>query len=429
MVVLHYIPSIDQTSGGVGAYLKLLASALGKLVNLQIVTHRSENELVLENCTIHYIDRGVSKVHRAKHQYTNLLALIKPDIVHVNCCWDPMSSFTVFWAKSKGIPVIITPHGMLEPWVIAKNHWTKKVPALVFYQSRSLKMADCLIATAQSEKDNLLKLGYNKNVELVPNGIDIESVELKKSWAKTRTILYMGLLRPNKGAGILLDALSLIKDRLHTYKVYVAGPDVGGFLEELQTKCKLNGLDNIVEFTGGVYGEDKWTLYHNSDIFVLPTLNENFGIVIAESLLCGTPVVTCKGAPWSDIEKEECGWWVDRTPKDVANAIEKAISLPAEKLEFMGRKGNAYVRANFSSHQVAENMKTLYENVINSTGYQGGVILLLSAELYEFISAERYVSLSAELKRNLDGDLRLNSVYIPRTKTKTADIKAERRAA
>lgn len=376
MVVLHYIPSIDQTSGGVGAYLKLLALALGKLVDLQIVTHHSENELVLENCTIHYIDRGVSKVFRAKQQFTNLLDLISPNIVHVNCCWDPMSSLTVFWAKSKGFPVIITPHGMLEPWVIAKNHWIKKVPALVLYQRRSLKMADALIATAQSEKENLLKLGYNQNVELVPNGIDIESVELKKSWAITRTILYMGLLRPNKGAGILLDALSLIKDKLRSYKVYIAGPDVGGFLEELQNKCKFYGLEDIVEFTGGVYGEDKWALYHKADFFVLPTLNENFGIVIAESLLCGTPVVTCKGAPWSDIEKEQCGWWVDRTPEDVANAIEKASSLSAEQLESMGRRGNAYVRANFSSNQVAAKMKNVYENVAKTAEQPGFVYTL-----------------------------------------------------
>ena len=84
-------------------------------------------------------------------------------------------------------------------------------------------MVDALIATAQSEKENLLNLGYNQNVELVPNGIDINSVEIKRSWVKKRIILYMGLLRPNKGAGILLDALSFIKDKLRSYKVYIAG--------------------------------------------------------------------------------------------------------------------------------------------------------------------------------------------------------------
>lgn len=144
MVVLHYIPSIDQSSGGVGAYLELLALALGKLVDLHIVTHHSENELVLENCTIHYIDRGVCKVLKAEQQFSDLLDLTKPDLVHVNCCWDPMSSLTVFWAKSKGFPVIITPHGMLEPWVIKKKSLDKENPSTCALPTEVFKNGRCL---------------------------------------------------------------------------------------------------------------------------------------------------------------------------------------------------------------------------------------------------------------------------------------------
>lgn len=126
MKVLHYIPSVDQSSGGVGAYLKLLAHSLGKISELHVVSHHSDNELDIENCTIHYIDHGIKKLFNSKKQFQSLLDSIKPDIVHVNSCWEPLSSFTVFWAKQNGYPVVITPHGMLEPWVLAKNHWKKK---------------------------------------------------------------------------------------------------------------------------------------------------------------------------------------------------------------------------------------------------------------------------------------------------------------
>lgn len=361
MVVLHYIPSIDQSSGGVGAYLELLALELGKLVDLHIVTHHSENELVLENCTIHYIDRGVCKVLKAAQQFSDLLDLTKPDLVHVNCCWDPMSSLTVFWAKSKGFPVIITPHGMLEPWVIKKNHWKKKIPALVLYQKKSLKLADAIISTALSEKNNLFNLGVNSNVELVPNGININEASLKKSWKRSKTILYMGLLRPNKGAGILIQAISLIKSQLEGYKVIIAGPDVEGYMAVLQDECQKLGLKNLVKFTGGVYGDAKWELYKQADVFVLPTLNENFGIVIAEALLCGTPVITCKGAPWKELIDEKCGWWVDRDVNEIANAIIECLKLDENELEHMGRRGRIYVENNFSSDIVASKMLGIYE--------------------------------------------------------------------
>lgn len=363
MIILHYIPSIDQNSGGVGAYLKLLAHSLGKIAELHIVTHHSENELDIENSIIHYIEHSLKKVLVAREQFIELLDEITPDIVHVNSCWEPLSSFTVFWAKKKGYPVLLTPHGMLEPWVLKKNHWKKKIPALILYQRRSLKMADALIATAESERLNIANLKYNSNVLLVPNGIVVDGIEMKNTWKRTKTILYMGLLRPNKGAGVLLDALSLIKEHLCGYRVVIAGPDTEGYLSVLMKKAEDKGLDNIVSFPGGVFGDEKWRLYQHADVFVLPTLNENFGIVIAEALLSGTPVVTCKGAPWKGLVEHNCGWWVNRTPEDVATAILKSLQCSEKKLEQMGRHGRTYVVDNFSSDIVAKKMLDVYKNI------------------------------------------------------------------
>ena len=98
MKVLHYIPSIDQTSGGVGSYLKLLANSLGKLVELHVVSHHSPNELYIPNCNIHYIDNGLMNIFKTKRQYQELLKKIQPDIIHVNSCWEPLCSFTVFFS-------------------------------------------------------------------------------------------------------------------------------------------------------------------------------------------------------------------------------------------------------------------------------------------------------------------------------------------
>lgn len=365
MIVLHYIPSIDRSSGGVGSYLKLLAHSLGKMTELHIVTHHSENELVIENCEIHYIDHGLRNLLKARRQFFALLDEIKPDIVHVNSCWEPLSSFTVFWAKSLGYTTVITPHGMLEPWVLAKNHFKKKVPAMLLYQRRALKMADSLIATAESERRNLLDFGYNKTVQLVPNGVVVDDIKLKCCWKRTKTILYLGLLRPNKGAGVLLDSLSHIKAKLDGYKVIIAGPDPEGYLSILKSKSEEYGLDDIVSFPGGVFDDEKWKLYKEADIFVLPTLNENFGIVIAEALLCGTPVITCKGAPWQGLVDNLCGWWVDRSSRNVANAILESLNCSEAKLEEMGRRGREYVISNFSSDTVAKKMLAVYLSQIN----------------------------------------------------------------
>ena len=134
MIILHYIPSIDRSSGGVGAYMQLLAKELGKLCKLHIVTHLSDNMLEIENAHLHFISKNWKPFTKAKGEFIEILDTLHPDVFHTNCCWSPMSSKTVFWAKMKKIPCVYTPHGMLEPWILKRNHWTKKVPALFLYQ-------------------------------------------------------------------------------------------------------------------------------------------------------------------------------------------------------------------------------------------------------------------------------------------------------
>ena len=101
MKILHYIPSIDRTSGGVGACMQLLTTELGKLVELHVVTHREANPLTLENCTVHYIPKNNNPFsNKGKTEFLTLLNDIKPDVFHTNSCWLPLSARTTIDRKS-----------------------------------------------------------------------------------------------------------------------------------------------------------------------------------------------------------------------------------------------------------------------------------------------------------------------------------------
>ena len=126
MRIIHYIPTIDRNSGGLGAYIQLLSKELGKLVDLHIVTHESENMLEIENATLHLIDGRLTHLLKAKRQFVVLLQGISPDLVHVNCCWTPQCALVQFCAQCLGYKVLLMPHGMLEPWILKKNRWLKK---------------------------------------------------------------------------------------------------------------------------------------------------------------------------------------------------------------------------------------------------------------------------------------------------------------
>lgn len=365
MKILHYIPSINRASGGVGAYMQELSRYLGESVKLYVVSHRSQNGLNFENVTICYIECKLSRIYKAKRQYCELLDEIKPDVVHINGCWSVLCSYTVLWAKSLGYRVVITPHGMLEPWVIRKNYLKKKLPALLLYQKRSLKLADALVATAESEKDNLLRLNYNKNVYVVPTGIIVDNISVKKDWQRNKIILFLALLRPNKGADLLIKAVKVLEAELAGYHIIIAGSGEPIYVESLKRLVRDLKLGNMVTFTGAVCGEEKWSLYRKADVFVLPTLNENFGIVVAEALACGTPVVTTKGAPWSDLEEWGCGWWIERDADCLVAAMKDFLALTDDELGRMGRMGRRLVEAKYSSRRMADDMLRLYRCLLD----------------------------------------------------------------
>ncbi|WP_455668832.1 glycosyltransferase [Phocaeicola sp.] len=366
MKVLHYIPSISRAGGGVSAYLQLLSYSLGKIVELHIISHHTKDELILENCHIHFIEGRLKHPIKMKHEYWALLDEIQPNIVHVNGCWMLQCSWTVFWARSKGYPVIISPHGMLEPWNIKKNYWTKKLPALLMYQKRSIKVCQMLVATAETEMKNLIDLGYNSNITVVPNGLTIDGIKIKDSWKERKQILFLALFRRNKGIDILMQAISQMKYKLKGWKVIVAGIESDYTINDLKTISDELKISEIINVVGPLFGEEKWKAYRESDVFILPTLNENFGIVIAESLICGTPVITTKGAPWPQIPKYKCGWWINRSIYELTQAIDDFIKTPIETRKTMGINGRKLIEENFTSDIVARKMVEVYKKVANS---------------------------------------------------------------
>lgn len=363
MKIVHYIPSIDRTAGGTSTYMQVLAKGLGEIAEVHIITHASENPLVMKNCTVHYVHNYQPFSYSWNTSIAFLLDEIKPDIVHVNCCWLPACAAVQRIAQKRGYKVVLTPHGMLEPWIIKRHYWTRKVPALWLYQKAAVQMADCVQATAESERDNLLKLGYNSNIKVVRLGIDAESIEMKRSWKKSRQILFLSRVHVKKGINFLVEAADVLRNELQGYKILVAGEGDADYVEAMKRMICDRGLQDIVQLIGGVYGDEKWRLFQTSDFFVLPTHSENFGLAIAESLASGTPVITTVGTPWSDLNSSEAGAWIEIGTEPLVETLRRFLSLSEDELETMGRNGRRLIETKYSAHVMAEQMMEVYKSV------------------------------------------------------------------
>lgn len=366
MKILHYIPSIDETSGGVGAYMQLLTRDLGKMCELHVMTHRSDNERVLENCTVHYIDYKWTPWNNCKREFLNLLNEIRPDVFHTNCCWMPVSALTAMLAHDAGYKVVYTPHGMLEPYAIARHYWTKKLPAILMFQRKGLQVCDLIHSTAETEKTNLLKLGWNDRVCVIPNCVQIDDIEMKRSWKRKKKVLFLSRVHPKKGVYFLIEAVGQMKGDFAGYTFTIAGPGEEAYVKELKAQAERFGVADLFDFIGPVYAEDKWPLYREADLFVLPTWSENFGIVVPEALASGTPVMTTVGTPWAELNEVGCGWCTEIGTEPTKEALHKFLSCSEAELERMGRRGRKLVEEKYTSEAISRQFVNMYKSLMEN---------------------------------------------------------------
>ena len=344
--------------------MQLLSKELGRLVELHIATHHSANELPVENATVHYVSPSLRGM---RGEWERLIVQLRPDVVHINCCWLPLTALSLLWAKKAGQRVVLTPHGMLEPWIMRRHYWTRKLPALLLYQRRAVKAADRLHATAESERNNLLRLGYNDRITVVPNGVDIDDIAIKSSWKRRKEILFLSRVHVKKGINFLIEAAGRLRDRLDGYTIRIAGEGDTAYITELKDMASRLGVADMVTFEGGVYGERKWELFRQADVFVLPTYCENFGIVVAEALASGTPVITTKGTPWDDLVTHRCGWWTDIGTDATTAALSAFIETPDDVLADMGARGRRLVEDKYSAMAMAQAMTRMYASLVPSS--------------------------------------------------------------
>ncbi|APG25676.1 hypothetical protein A7E75_12135 [Syntrophotalea acetylenica] len=299
---------------------------------------------------------------------------------------------------------------MLEPGALQFSRWKKQLAGWL-WQNRDLQRSTCIHVTSPMEADNCRKYGLKNPIAVVPNGIDLdeyslkgslfpkdgreagkESVltSLKTSTIQKRKLLFLSRIHPKKGLTYLLEAWAQLKPFHDEWQLVIAGNDDGGHeaaLKRLASKLKLRWIESfnqstdnrnftsknntlesdinveeaLIVFAGPLFGDEKVKAYQDADLFVLPTLSENFGMVVPEALACGTPVITTKGAPWHELTETESGWWIEVGTEPLRACLHEALAKSTVELNEMGLRGRKLVEDNYSIASVAKQMMQVYE--------------------------------------------------------------------
>lgn len=360
MKIIHFIAGIDKTGGGTTEYMRLLSTELKNYLEVIVATGKTSNPIVIDGIKIKFFDTTILNWFSMKKEFRTFLNYEKPDIVHINGIWSSQNWGFQKVAQELGIKVIVSPHGMLEPWILARNPW-KKTTALFLYQKNAIQRAELILATAQMEADNVKKLGFSNPISIIPNGIDLNEVKEVKSIYGTKKMVFLSRIHPKKGIEILLEAWR--NTDTMNWSLEIAGNGESQYIEKLTQSA--NDLKNV-HFVGPQYGEEKWDFLRSADVMVLPTYSENFGIVVAEALAVGVPVITTKGTPWGDLENYQCGWWIELSVFNLERSLEEVIQASEEQITNWGINGQRLVNDKYDIKAVTKNMQNLYKEILKT---------------------------------------------------------------
>lgn len=367
--VIHVVPSLDRKFGGPGWSVTSLCGALAQegldvtLASLDL-TGEGKSEAVQADPSVptvlfqgwHLERFGAVIAPGFRSNLRQLIVKSKIDVIHDHGLWLQTNRDASLVARNLGIPLVAAPRGTLGPWPLRQKKWKKRT-AWCLYQRRALGRATVLHATSRLEAQSFRQLGLEHPIAILPNAVDGNEFALDGA-ARRREALFLSRFHTTKGLLNLVRAWSEV--RPEGWSVRLVGPDEAGHRSELEAAVRELNLEDRFEFSGPVYGKAKARQLAQSDLFILPTKSENFGIVVAEALAAGTPVITTRAAPWKDLEDHDCGWWIDVGVQPLARALADATRRDLDELEEMGRRGRQLVREKYSWDRVAHRTLKVY---------------------------------------------------------------------
>jgi glycosyltransferase involved in cell wall biosynthesis len=252
---------------------------------------------------------------------------------------------------------------MLEPWALAWNPVRKRL-ALALFQQAVLDGAAGLLATAEPERAHLRALVRRTPIAVIANGVEMPAQVPPHDLdpEAPRTLLFLSRLHPKKNLPALIAAWAGLRDapELARWRLVIAGPDERGHRAELARQIAALGPESRIELRAAVPDAEKSALYAAADLFILPSNSENFGIVVAEALAHGRPVITTTGTPWADLPGAGAGWWTAPSVEALAGAMAEAMRLPPAARAQMGACGAALVAARHGWPHIAEQTLQFY---------------------------------------------------------------------
>lgn len=362
MKIIQVAPSIDLESGGPSYTVTRLASELNRLHgNVQLHTLHSNNEKIETDIEpIFHLALKIKKIGMSPSLLKGLYSTAeRSDVLHSHGLWMMPNIYPGRVAREKGCVLVISPRGMLANWSLNRSKY-KKIVMGYAGQYRTLRSASGFHVTAISELEDIRGHGLTQPAAVIPNGVDIPDIdECKVPFSDRKRVLFLSRIHPKKGLNILMDAWKVLAETYPKWELIICGPGERQYVQDAIRSIQIMRHQNV-HYREPVYGREKYELFRSSDLLVLPTENENFGVVVAEALAHRVPVIVSHGAPWEGVQTNRCGWWIHNNCKTWTETLMTAMAMSDEARREMGIRGRQWVTNTLSWNVIATQMLQFY---------------------------------------------------------------------
>ena len=371
MKILQTIAGLGAHSGGTSTCTYDLIAAMHTAgCDVDLMTLQCGDMLGRDEGWIKALPDDSVSPYGYSRNMTQWLSASNYDLYHTNGLWMHCNHITCAIAREKSKPYIITPHGMLYPAALRRSYW-KKWPLRKLFFDKDIKLANCLHVTCKAEMEHVRDFGYKGAVAIIPNPANLpdyldEVAAMKPSFlgcGRARKLGYLGRLHPIKKVENLLYGVTKLPYP-QDCKLVIMGKGDDAYEQFLRNEADRLGLKNV-RFSGFVSGREKYEQLAQLSCLFVPSDFENFGMIVTEALSVGTPVMASLGTPWDELNTIGCGWWLDRSPENIAHIMQQVLEMPTEHLLAMGEKGRQLVQEKYTASKVAAMMAYLYEWILN----------------------------------------------------------------
>jgi glycosyltransferase involved in cell wall biosynthesis len=376
MNILEVIPSVDGASGGPIEWTRQFAAvALADGHTVEMASLDSPEAPYVRNFPLPVYALGPGKLppYGYAPRFVPWLRenADRYDVVVVNGIWAFHSFGTWRVLRNSETPYFVFTHGMLDPW-FKREYPLKHAKKWLYWpwaEYRVLRDASAVLFTCEEEKilarqSFPLYRAHEVNVGNGTAGVQGDaSSQMELFFSRCpgargkRIALFMGRIHPKKGCDLVVEAFSKAFGRNADWYLVMAGPDQIGLRQQLMDRARSLGLAERITWPGLLSGGEKWGAMRAAEMFLLPSHQENFGLVVAEALSCGLPpLISDKINIWREIQDDGAGIVASDDIEGATETCLKWTAMSTDERSSMRRRARECFLRRFEIESVSRSL-------------------------------------------------------------------------